>query len=253
LTILNEKLQELAVRTNDPLIIQGAQRLGLTLRTVAQESATGWEAAKNSLRASLAELERTFEQAAVNAGVTALEGFFMNLVDGSQSASEALRGFVRSFAISMAQIAARALATFAVLQLLEFFFPGAGRAAAGAPAGGTPFTNPARAFHSGGIVGAGGILRNVNPLLFAGAPRYHSGGMVGLKPGEVPAILQTGEEVLSRRDPRNAANGGGGSNVRIINTIDPELAAEYFNSPAGEKTFVNLISRNSATLRNVLA
>jgi hypothetical protein len=246
LTVLNQKLQELAVRTNDPLIIQGAERLGFTLRTVAQEAATGWQAAMQSLRASLDEMNRTFEQSAVNAGVTALEGFFMNLVDGSQSAADALRGFVRSFALSMAQIAARALATFIVLRTLDAIYPGLGQATAAMMGGG------ARVNHAGGMAGTGPI-RQVNPLLFAGAPRYHSGGMVGLKPGEVPAILQTGEEVLSRRDPRNAANGGGGSNVRIINTIDPELAAEYFNSPAGEKTFVNLISRNSATLRNVLA
>lgn len=256
LTVLNAKLQELATRTNDPTIIQGAQNLALTLKNLAIESATGWQAATNSLRASLAEMNRTFEQAAVNAGVSALEGFFNNLIDGSMSAADALRGFVRSFAISMAQIAARALATFVVLSLLDAVFPGAGRmvaAAGGATAGGTPFTNPARVLHSGGIVGSGGVITRANPLLFAGAPRYHSGGMVGLKPGEVPAILQTGEEVLSRRDPRNAANGGGGTNVRIINSIDPELAAEYFNSPTGEQTFVNLISRNAATLRNVLA
>jgi hypothetical protein len=98
-----------------------------------------------------------------------------------------------------------------------------------------------------------GPARAVNPLLFAGAPRYHSGGMVGLRPDERPAILQTGEEVLSRADPRNQANGGGGANVRIINTVDPALAAEYFDTPAGEKTFINLISRNAATMRNVLA
>ena len=40
--------------------------------------------------------------------------------------------------------------------------------------------------------------------------------------------------------------------VRIINTIDPELAGEYLNSPQGERVLVNLISRNAATLRNVL-
>jgi hypothetical protein len=35
---------------------------------------------------------------------------------------------------------------------------------------------------------------------FAGAPRMHSGGWAGLRPDEVPAILQRGERVLSRRE-----------------------------------------------------
>lgn len=64
--------------------------------------------------------------------------------------------------------------------------------------------------HSGGIVGGdmgGGAVRTVNPLLFAGARRYHAGGLAG---GEVPAILQRGEEVLTRRDPRHRMNGGAG-------------------------------------------
>lgn len=58
-------------------------------------------------------------------------------------------------------------------------------------------------FHSGGTVGAGGTPRPVNPAWFSHAPRYHSGGMVGLRPDEVPAILQRGEIVLSRQDVAN--------------------------------------------------
>lgn len=53
-------------------------------------------------------------------------------------------------------------------------------------------------FHQGGVVGSGGPKRRVHPGVFAGAPRYHSGGVAGLKPGEVPAILQRGEVVLPK-------------------------------------------------------
>lgn len=54
--------------------------------------------------------------------------------------------------------------------------------------------------HSGGVAGPDGYGhgRSVSPALFAGAPRYHSGGIAGLKPGEIPAILQKGEVVLPR-------------------------------------------------------
>lgn len=56
-------------------------------------------------------------------------------------------------------------------------------------------------FHQGGVVGSGGPKRNVHPAVFAGAPRMHSGGVAGLRSGEVPAILQKGEVVI----PKNMA------------------------------------------------
>lgn len=246
LTSLNTKLQELAANSNDPAIVQGAMAAANALRQLGIDGAIGVEKAVITLRASLAQMKQAFAENTVNAGVDALTGFFNDIATGTKSAGDALKDFVRSFAASMLQIAARALATFLVLQMLDAVYPGLGQV--------TAATMGATVKHSGGMAGTGPI-RKVDPLLFAGAPRYHSGGMVGLKPGEVPAILQTGEEVLSRNDPRNQANGGGGSGagVRIINTIDPEMAGEYFNSPQGERTFVNLISRNAATLRNVLA
>jgi hypothetical protein len=69
-------------------------------------------------------------------------------------------------------------------------------------------------FHKGGTVGRGGSSTTVHPGVFAGAPRYHSGGIAGLKPDEVPAILQKGEVVL----PRGAKGGGGAQNINI--TVD---------------------------------
>ncbi len=246
LAILNEKLQELAARSSDPTITQGALTAANALRQLGIDGAIGVEKAVITLRASLAQMRQAFAEATVNAGVDALTGFFTDIANGTKSAGDALKDFVRSFAQSMLQIAARALATFLVLKMLDAVYPGLGQAVAGTMSVG------AKVNHAGGMAGTG-PMRQVNPLIFAGAPRYHSGGMVGLKPGEVPAILQTGEEVLSRRDPRNQANGGGaGGGVRIINTIDPEMAGEFFNSPQGERVFVNLISRNAATLRNVL-
>ncbi|HYW05002.1 MAG TPA: tape measure protein [Gammaproteobacteria bacterium] len=60
-------------------------------------------------------------------------------------------------------------------------------------------------FHEGGIVGqAPPASRLVPSALFLDAPRLHAGGAV-LQPGEVPAILQTGEQVLSRQQVRDGA------------------------------------------------
>jgi hypothetical protein len=85
-------------------------------------------------------------------------------------------------------------------------------------------------FHSGGIVGQPPATRNVSMGLFASAPRYHTGGIVGkaadkvgeaLKHNEVPAILMGGpkgkrEEVLRADDPRHRDNLGMSVVARIL-------------------------------------
>lgn len=53
-------------------------------------------------------------------------------------------------------------------------------------------------FHTGGVVGGGAPQRSVPALAFAGAPRYHNGGIAGLAPDERPAILKVGERVLTK-------------------------------------------------------
>lgn len=82
--------------------------------------------------------------------------------------------------------------------------------------------------HSGGIAGRdASFYRNIHPAYFENAPRYHSGGMAGLAPDEVPAILQRGERVI----PRGQADGGGGSTVtyndnRVYNDVTPGVMAK---------------------------
>lgn len=80
-------------------------------------------------------------------------------------------------------------------------------------------------FHQGGIVG-GGVSRGraVDPRVWIGAPRFHSGGIAG---NEVAAILKKGEEVLTEDDPRHAKNGGSGGmgvKVELINQGTPQRA-----------------------------
>jgi tape measure domain-containing protein len=67
--------------------------------------------------------------------------------------------------------------------------------------------------HSGGMAGAGGAARRVPALAFVGAPRLHSGGWI--KPGEVPTILRTDEEVLTANDLRHRNNFRPGGNVEV--------------------------------------
>jgi hypothetical protein len=69
--------------------------------------------------------------------------------------------------------------------------------------------------HSGGVAGRDGYGhgRAVSPSVFTGAKRYHKGGVAGLQPGEIPAILQKGEVVL----PRGAAMQGGSAYAPTYN------------------------------------
>lgn len=64
-------------------------------------------------------------------------------------------------------------------------------------------------WHGGGLVTAGGgNLRPVPVSVFAGAERYHRGGLAH---DEVPAILRKREEVLRTDDPRHRDNWGTGA------------------------------------------
>lgn len=250
LRALNAELQALAADPAAlPAIKDAAEQANQAFVRLQIDGMTGLDRAIVDLRAQLRNLQEGFAQATVGAGVDAITGLFTDLASGTKSAGDALKDFVRGFAQSMAQIAARALATFLVLQLLDSFFPGAGKLVAA--------TGSASVQHSGGMAGTG-PKRKVDTLLFAGAPRYHSGGMVGLKSDEVPAILQTGEEVLSRDDPRNAANGGGlgggasGGGTRIINVLDPNLVQDYMQTPSGERVLLNVIERNAGAIRQKL-
>ena len=77
--------------------------------------------------------------------------------------------------------------------------------------------------HTGGVVGTGtGALKTVDPRVFLGARRFHTGGIAGLSANEVPTILERGEEVLTKNDPRHRYNQQGGSvKVELVKNGSP--------------------------------
>ncbi|MFA7168143.1 MAG: tape measure protein [Sphaerochaetaceae bacterium] len=169
-------------------------------------------------------------------------------IDGTLSGKEALkqlRNVFLQFAADFLRQLSHMIMQAIIFNMVSGFLGGAG----------APMMRGLRALvaHTGGIVQEGRTSRLVSPAWFTNAVRYHSGGIAGLAPDEVPAILRRGEEVLTKDDPRHRANGGGqGVGVRIINVIDPEMAADYLNSAAGEKTILNVLSRNSSAVRELL-
>jgi hypothetical protein len=116
--------------------------------------------------------------------------------------------------------------------------------------------------HEGGVVGdVGGRSRNVSPLAFANAPKYHSGGIAGLAPNEHAAILKKGEEVLTEADPRHRNNGGmaapksGGDSVptRAVLAVGDDEIAAAMGGAAGEKVVMYHLQRNRGALKQMVA
>ena len=164
-------------------------------------------------------------------------------------ADTSFKGILKSWVDMLRKMASEALAAQLAKKLLGDQF------GKGGDIGGIIGSLLTAIFHDGGVVGgAAPARRAVSPLLFVNAPRYHTGGFPGLAPNEVPAILQKGEEVLTRTDPRNQLNGGrAGGGVRIVNVVDPALVQDYLSSAAGEETILNVLSRRRGDVQQVLA
>jgi lambda family phage tail tape measure protein len=78
-------------------------------------------------------------------------------------------------------------------------------------------------FHEGGEVGGSAPTRRLPAYVYASAPRYHTGGVAGLKPGEIPAILERGETVI----PKGTSMG---SNVNVVMNITTPDASSFRKS-----------------------
>lgn len=114
---------------------------------------------------------------------------------------EGLGGMLQGFADMVRRMIAEALAA----QLAEKLF---GDFSSTGELGGWIGSLMGSLFHTGGVAGEAAPGRSLPELAYLGAPRYHGGGIAGLAPDEIPAILRRGEEVLTADDPRHVANGG---------------------------------------------
>ena len=115
--------------------------------------------------------------------------------------------------------------------------------------------------HAGGMAGSGGRSRGVSAGVFASAPRFHTGGLPGIRPNEIPTILERGEEVLAKNDPRNIMNGGsaarsGGSqapmNFKFVAVDDRASVAEAMATSEGEQVMLFNMNRKAAGMRSII-
>lgn len=192
-------------------------------------------------------------------GIDGVAQGLAGIIDGSMSLGDAfsnLGDIVRQFfADFLAQIAKAILQQMILNALASLGGPigGAATAAGGAVAG---------VAHSGAVIGSGSMnrTRSTPASWFAAAPRMHTGGVVGLAPDEVPTVLQKGEEVLAKNDPRNVMNGGAAqpgqpsaAGTTIINAIDADdITQTVMSNPATGSAIINYIRSNKRQVKQIL-
>ncbi|MGA0545645.1 phage tail length tape measure family protein [Brevundimonas sp. VNH65] len=179
----------------------------------------------------------------VGGGVNAFDDFSQGLAEGA-NAFDAMRDAFLRFAADFLRQIALMIVQRAIFNALG----GADGSSIGKGVSG--FVNGLfGSKHTGGLVGSGGMFRSVSPAVFAGATRYHSGGLVGLAPNEVPIIAKRNEEVLTESDPRHRANGGGfggARSIKVTNVFDPgDILSKGLTTESGEASFWNFVRANS--------
>lgn len=179
------------------------------------------------------------------------------LSDGFKAAGNAFKQFIADFLMRISQAIIQAIILKAIMNSINGTSGGYGEAVKGA------LTIMSAAGHTGGVVGSANNVganprRRVSPLVFAGAQRFHRGGLPGLKPNEVATILKKGEEVVTENDPRHVANGGmqaGASEMNFtnVNVFDTEeVAGHVMAARATGVALLNFFGRNSSTIKQRL-
>lgn len=195
----------------------------------------------------------------LSSGLDSFIDKFAETGDLFASAKAALLDFARSFLIEIAKMILKQM-VFNALKAGLSVIGGGGSVGSGLSSVG------ASQLHSGGTAGAPGTggsqRRMVNPSIFAGAARFHGGGVPGLKSNEVPAVLEAGEVVRTQQQEKAladrqamAASGGSDSpmSLKIVNAIDSASIIEQgLNSSSGEKAVLNLIRANKGAIKQMI-
>ena len=191
-------------------------RTGGVSAAAAPEVKEAPEAAKSGWQLAT-EAVRDYADKAKETG----QGIGDALVSGFRGAEDAVGEFVKTGKLGMRDLVTSILADLAKVSVRRFVLAPVANALSGVLGSLGPAF--ASVLHAGGIAGGSAPHRLVPALAFAGAPRLHSGGVAGLRPDEVPAILQRGERVLSRAETRAFDRGGSGGGITVnIMTNDAE-------------------------------
>ncbi len=218
----------------------GDDNLVLKLEIIKQSLEQVTEIAGLSAR----EINQSFAQG----GANAIDNFAKSITEGV-SVFQALGDAARQFFSDFLRQIAQAIAQQAILNAI-----GVNPTTGGGGAGGFLSSIIGSIFHDGGVVGSSAPTATYAASTWLNANRYHTGGIAGLKPDEVPAILQKNEEVITANDPRHRNNGGASpSNIKVVNTINPsEFISQGLSSSTGEQAILNFIRSNKTTVKSIL-
>ncbi len=225
---------------NNPLGLTAAQLDAIIRKLeIAKQASVEWGTV---LGISAQQIAQAFASTLTNA----VDGFLQAITEG-KNAFTALKDAFLDFAGNFLRLIAQM-----ILQQIAFNIAKGILSAVGVPVG---------LNHSGGLAGIQRSgTRNISPEVFAAAARYHTGGIAGLKPNEVPIIAEQGEEILTRSDPRHRANGGLGSGgsgdmppITVVNAIDAgDFVSKGLNTGVGGKALMNYIRANRSAVNSAL-
>lgn len=232
------------------------------LPVITDTAYNAWLAKIQAVNAGLSQIDPRLRQintavsGAIQQGVvTAFNSIAQSIVGvigGTESFGDALENLGRtalSIFGSILDAIAQVLVQMVALQIAKSVL--------GAGSGGLSFL-----FHDGGIVGGRGASRQRrtggSDVGWIGAPKFHGGGGLGLRPDEYKAVLQRGEEVLTEDDPRHIRNIGSGGqeappSFRQVLSLDPsEITKLMANTRSGQRSILTVIRANKETIKQML-
>lgn len=211
---------------------------------VIAEYATQLDKASEKTKKTTTEISVYWDQAQRNMQDALADSLFSGFEDG-------LEGLVKSFSNALKRMAAEALAANIFNNI--FGASGGGNGNAGLI---SFFSGVASAFVGGGgassasASGTGGFDQ-----IFAGA--FAKGGKIpdgqfGLVGENGPELIRGPANVTSQMDTAEMI-GNKPVNIRLVNAFDTSVIDDYFNSPAGEQTYLNIATRNGRKMRQIMS
>jgi len=229
------KMRELAGITGDPAIATGVEELALRV---------------DQLKVKASPVGEAFKDAIGNQAASALE----DLAAGTASIEDAVKGVLRGIAQEMARFASQKLA----MQLATSVASAAGFASGG-------YTGDGGKFEAAGTVHRGEFVHRQEVVRQPGAlPFLHEFNRVGMRALDAWRGFADGGlvgQALSLPAPNGVPTGyepatpsarGGISALRLVNLLDHSALDDWAQTPSFERLVVNVIGRNSGSVRNVL-
>lgn len=208
--------------------------------------------AEDGVRRVIASIEQLKRQgnAAVAELRSGMEGAFSTFVQSSlrdiDKVEEAFSALGEAILDTIYKIIADRLAMMFIDWLM-------GALGFGMPAGGGTETRQGRTYqttvaHTGAVVGTGeGSKRPASAALFAGAPKFHTGGMIGAD--EVPIIAKRGEGVFTPAQMKALAPvGSQGTIVNVINNSGEKTETRRSRGSNGEEIIDVVVGRVAADI-----